>query len=364
MSLVPDYIKNLSPYKAGKPISEVQREFGLKSVIKLASNENPLGPSQKTIEAIKKSLIDIALYPDPNGFYLREKLSDMFNLKIDNVVLGAGSEGIMATIMRTFLNTDDRILATENSFIGFRVLANASGKEIDWVPMKKYKYDLDAMAHKINKKTKIIYLANPDNPTGSYFNKKEFDDFMNKVPSRALVILDEAYYEYAACLDDYPDSMIYRYDNIITLRTFSKAYALAGLRIGYGFAHENLISNLMKVKLPFDPSVPAQAAAIVALDDIAHLDETLNENKNQMIRIQNEFKRRSLPYISSSANFITLVFENEIQAERFVGDFLKKGIILRHLNCFGLSECVRVTIGKDSEMGQFINKLDSVLEHI
>tara|TARA_Y100001935_G_scaffold128112_1_gene106190 strand:- start:2627 stop:3721 length:1095 start_codon:yes stop_codon:yes gene_type:complete len=362
MSLVPDYIKNLSPYKAGKPISEVQRELGINNVIKLASNENPLGPSKNVIETIQKTLFDIALYPDPNGFYLREKLADMFNLNINNVVLGAGSEGIMATIMRTFLNSDDHILATKNSFIGFKVLANASGRFIEWVPMKEYQYDLKAMAKKINANTKIIYLANPDNPTGSYFNKADFDKFMERVPSRALVILDEAYFEYAAFKDDYPDSMNYRYDNVITLRTFSKAYGLAGLRVGYGFAHESLISNLMKVKLPFEPSIPAQAAAIAALDDVAYLNSALDLNKKQMFRIEEELSSRDLSFIKSSANFITIVFHSEQMATAFTENFLREGFILRHLNSFGLPECVRVTLGKSSEMELFFNKLDSVLE--
>ena len=364
MSLVPDYIKNLLPYKAGKPIEEVQRELGIENVIKLASNENPLGPSKKAIEAIRQSLGSISLYPDSSGFYLRKKLSDIFNLNINNVVLGAGSEGIMATIMRTFLNEKDRILATKNSFIGFRVLANASGKQIDWVSMKDFRYDLDAMAAQININTKIIYLANPDNPTGSYFSTEEFDGFMDKVPDRALVILDEAYYEYASGIQDYPDSMNYRYDNVITLRTFSKSYGLAGLRVGYGFAHQDLISNLMKVKLPFEPSIPAQIAAIAALDDIEHLEATLNENKRQMLRVEKVFKKLNLPYIPSSANFITLILDNENHAEMFTKEFLKSGIILRHLKAFGLPNCVRVTIGKDSEMEVFINKLDSILEYI
>jgi len=362
MSLVPDYIKNLSPYKAGKPIDEVQRELGLKHVIKLASNENPLGPSKKAIQAIKESMNNISLYPDSNGFYLRQKLSEIFNLKIDNVVLGAGSEGIMATIMRTFLNEGDHILATSNSFIGFRVLANASGKKIDWVSMKDYRYDLNAMANQIHKNTKIIYLANPDNPTGSYFNKQKFDHFMQKVPERALVILDEAYYEYASSISDYPDSMNYRYDNVITLRTFSKCYGLAGLRVGYGFAHRSLISSLMKVKLPFEPSIPAQVAAIAALQDENHLKLTLEENSDQMYKLEKVLKKLSLSYIPSSANFITLIFDNEKQAKLFSDGFLKKGVILRHLNSFGLSECVRVTIGNKAEMNIFIDKLESILE--
>ena len=364
MSLVPDYIKNLSPYKAGKPIDEVQRELGIKNVIKLASNENPLGPSRNAIKAINQSVQDLALYPDPNGFYLRKKLSEIFNLNINNVIIGAGSEGIMATIMRTFLNESDHILATKNSFIGFKVLANASGKKIDWVPMRNFKYDLGAMALKITKKTKIIYLANPDNPTGSYFSKNEFDSFMNKVPDRCLVILDEAYYEYASTILDYPDSMNYRYDNVITLRTFSKSYGLAGLRVGYGFAHQDLISNLMKVKLPFEPSIPAQVAAIAALDDFKHLETGLSENKKQMTRLEKVFTDLNLSFIQSSANFITIVFESEKQASLFVHQFLENGIILRHLKPFGLSKCVRVTIGKSSEMDIFINKLKSILEYV
>tara|TARA_B100000700_G_C14659415_1_gene675696 strand:- start:43 stop:735 length:693 start_codon:yes stop_codon:yes gene_type:complete len=230
--------------------------------------------------------------------------------------------------------------------------------------MKDFRYDLDAMAAQININTKIIYLANPDNPTGSYFSTEEFDGFMDKVPDRALVILDEAYYEYASGIQDYPDSMNYRYDNVITLRTFSKSYGLAGLRVGYGFAHQDLISNLMKVKLPFEPSIPAQIAAIAALDDMSHLEATLNENKRQMLRVEKVFKKLNLLYIPSSANFITLILGDESQAEIFTKQFLKSGIILRHLKAFGLPNCVRVTIGKDSEMEVFINKLDSILEYV
>jgi len=364
MSLVPNHIRNLLRYKAGKPIEEVQRELGLKKVIKLASNENPLGPSLKAVKAIEESLKNISLYPDSNGFYLRKKLSDIFSLDIDNVVLGAGSEGIMATIMRTFLNDSDHILATENSFIGFRVLANASGKKIDWVPMNNYAYDLSAMLSFIHKKTKIIYLANPDNPTGTYFSRIDFENFMNQVPERCLVILDEAYFEYASYLEDYPDSMNYRHDNVITLRTFSKSYGLAGLRVGYGFAHADLISNLMKVKLPFEPSIPAQAAAVAALDDKKHLENSLAINKKQMNRFESALNSLGIPYIPSSANFITLKFNNKKEAKVFSDKFLDNGVILRHLSSFGLPECVRVTIGNELEMDYFIDKLESIMEFV
>ena len=228
--------------------------------------------------------------------------------------------------------------------------------------MKNYAYDLEAMANAVHDKTKIIYLANPDNPTGTYFNKTKFDKFINQIPNRCLVILDEAYYEYASHLDDYPDSMNYRYDNVITLRTFSKLYGLAGLRVGYGFAHADLIANLMKVKLPFEPSVPAQVAAVAALDDQNHIEKTLEINVMQMNKLEKVLKRLKLSYIPSSTNFITLIFNNKKDAKLFSDRFLENGIILRHLNSFGLPECVRVTIGNELEMKYFIDKLESIME--
>ena len=243
MPLVPSYIQKLENYIPGKSIEELQRELGLKTIYKLASNENSLGPSPKAIEAISKNLSNIHRYPDVTGYDLRNKLAEKFNVKIKNVILGTGSEGIMSTIMRTFLLNDDELISAENSFIGFKVLANASGKKIHWVPMKNYHYDLQAMAQKVSDYTKIIYIANPDNPMGTYINKKDFEAFYKHIPKRVLIILDEAYYEYAKSKPDYPNSMTYRYDNVITLRTFSKVYGLAGLRIGYGFSHSKLISN-------------------------------------------------------------------------------------------------------------------------
>ena len=244
MPLVPSYIQNLENYVPGKPINEVQREMGISEVIKLASNENSLGPSPRAMAAMRQAMEKIHRYPDASGYILRKKLAEKFDIKIDNVVLGAGSEGIMSTIIRTFLLSDDEIISAKNSFIGFRVLANTSGKKIHWIPMKDYRYDLNAMAEKINDYTKLIYIANPDNPMGTYITREEFDSFYQHVPERVLIILDEAYFEFSQSTSDYPDSMTYRYDNVITLRTFSKAYGLAGARIGYGFAHEELIGNL------------------------------------------------------------------------------------------------------------------------
>ena len=361
MSLVPKYIKDLSPYVPGKRIEDIKASDSSKKIIKLSSNENPIGPSPLAIQEVIKFLNGTNRYPDSSGYKLRYKLAKINNVKIDNVILGCGSEGIMSTIIRTFLHENDELISSEDSFIGFRVLANASGKKIHWVKMNQYKYDLNAILDKINKKTKIIYLANPDNPTGTYFSKNDFDDFIVKVPDRVLVILDEAYYEYAQHLKDYPDSMLYRFDNVITLRTFSKCYGLAGFRIGYGFAHKSLISNLLKVKLPFEPSIPAQIAALAALEDSKHLKETISLNlieKKYLITELNKFKLEIIPSVT---NFITILFDNENAAKQFLSDMLKNGIILRGLKSFGLPNCVRVTIGTKDENECFVKILNKII---
>ena len=358
MALVPKHIKNLSPYVPGMTIDEVKRKFGLANITKLASNENPAGPSPKAIQYVADNLNKTHRYPDSYAFKLRSKLADLYDLNIENVVLGGGSEGIMSVIMRTFLHDDDQIVAAQNSFIGFRVLANASGIKTNWVPMKNYHYDLEGLASQINDKTKIIYLANPDNPTGTYFNKTAFDNFMNLVPNRVLVILDEAYFEYAEHLDDFPDSMIYRYDNVITLRTFSKAYGLAGLRVGYGFGHKELIDSLMKVKLPFEPSSPGQLAAFASLDDSQFLSDTIKNNALGMKKLLNSLKDYTV--IPSVANFITIVFENNNESNNFTSFMLSNGIIVRNLKGFGLEHCVRVSIGTDEDNDFFCEVLDKI----
>lgn len=363
MPLVPSYIQNLANYVPGKTIKEVQRELGLDHVDKLASNENSLGPSPKAIEAMANSLSGLHRYPDISGFELRTKLANRFNIKIENVIIGGGSEGIMSTIMRTFLLSDDEIVSAANSFIGFRVLANASGRKVHWVPMKNYRYDLEAMAEKVTDYTKIIYIANPDNPTGTYITREEFEEFYVHVPERVLIILDEAYYEFAQSRDNYPDSMTYRYDNIITLRTFSKAYGLAGLRIGYGFAHDELIRNLMKVKEPFSPSLIAHTAGSAAMDDIKFLEKTLAINNDGYIFLQKELTSLGIETIPSVANFLTSIWETNTQALDITQSLLNKGVIVRNLKAFGWPNCIRISIGTADENGRFIDALKSILSN-
>jgi len=361
MPLVPSYIRDLASYKPGKPIEEVHRELGIKNIVKLASNENSLGPSPRAMVAMKQAMVNCHRYPDAVGFKLRSILAEKFDIKMNNVVLGGGSEGIMSTIMRTFLLDDDEIISAANSFIGFRVLANASGRKINWVPMKDHKYDLQAMAEKINDYTKIIYIANPDNPMGTYITHEDFDAFYAHVPERVLIILDEAYFEFAKSLEDYPDSMTYRYDNVITLRTFSKAYGLAGIRIGYGFAHEELITNLIKVKVPFEPSYLAQVAGYAALDDVNYIQETLDINQYGKDFFYNEFSKMNIKFIPTAANFITTCWSSAEEATSIADKLLHEGIIVRHLTGFGWPDCIRISIGLKEENERCITALKKVL---
>ena len=361
MPLVPSYIEKLENYVPGKPIEEVQRELGLKDIDKLASNENPIGPSPKALVEIEKSLKKLHRYPDASGYNLRNKLAKAFNIKMENVILGAGSEGIMSTIIRTFLMGNDELISANNSFIGFRVLANASGKKVHWVPMKNYRYDLKSMVNKLNNQTKIIYIANPDNPMGTYITKEEFDAFYSDIPERVLIILDEAYFEYAQSKEDYPDSMNYRYDNVITLRTFSKAYGLAGLRIGYGFAHDRLINNLMKVKEPFEPSLIAMVAGIAAMDDKDFLHKTLMLNRVGYEFLESNLSKLNITTILSVTNFITTVWESQKKANYITGALLQKGIIVRNLSPFGLPNYIRISIGTEEQNNRLISELESIV---
>ncbi|MFI5251007.1 MAG: histidinol-phosphate transaminase [Bacteroidota bacterium] len=360
MPLVPQYIASLQPYKAGKPIDEVKREFGLTYVIKLASNENPLGPSPKALAEMVKHFNDLHLYPT-GGYDLRVVLAGKFKLKIGNVITGSGSEGIMSNIIRAFLCDDDEVLTTESAFIGFQVLAKSRGVKYTTVPYRDWHYDLPAIAKKINEYTKIIYLANPNNPTGSIFTRKEFDEFYKSVPERVLIILDEAYFEYAKDNPEYPDSMNYRYDNVITLRTFSKAYGLAGVRIGYGFAHEELIGNLLKVKLPFEPSTLAQAAGMAALTDTDFLKRSLEVNTEGMSYLTDALNALDMHTVPSSANFIMVVRESADEVQHIFNELLKLGIIVRPLTAFGLPNCIRITVGTMEQNKILIEKLKIVL---
>jgi histidinol-phosphate aminotransferase len=346
--LVPPYIESLRPYEAGRTIESVRRQYGLAHIAKLASNENPLGTSPMATEAMRRAFEGINLYPD-GGLQLREVLARQFDLKIENVIAGSGSEGIMSNIIRAFLCDEDEVLTTEAAFIGFQVLARSRGVKYCTVAYRDWHYDLPAIAEAINENTKIIYLANPNNPTGTIFTKHEFDDFYRHVPERVLIILDEAYFEYAKDNPRYPDSMHYRYDNVITLRTFSKVYGLAGARIGYGFAHDRLIRNLLKVKLPFEPSTLAQAAGIGALADKEFLHRSLELNARGLRYLADELAEIGFAVVPSEANFVMCTLDSEREANRIFEETLAQGVVVRPLKAFGLPNCIRISTGTDED---------------
>ncbi len=344
MTLVPPYIESLIPYKPGKSPEQIREQYGLSKIIKLASNENPIGSSPKGIAAARDSYHDIQLYPD-GGLMLRTKLAKLYEVKLDNVVVGNGSESILANIVRTFMCDDEEVLTVAGTFIGIYVAAWSRGVKLVTLPLKDYAFDLEALARAITPKTKIIYLSNPNNPTGTYFTKIEFERFMQHVPAKTLVILDEAYYEYANEFPDYPDSMTYRMDNVMTLRTFSKAYGLAAVRIGYGFGHEDLCRNVLKVKLPFEPSIVAQAAGAGALDDDEFLRLTQDTNRKGRLELPKLYDEVGLKIVPSAANFFMLPFETEEEALKLSTELEKRGVIVRPLRGFMLPHCVRITIG-------------------
>lgn len=361
--LVPPHISSLRPYEPGLSAQQVKEQFGLHRVVKLASNENPLGASPRAMEAAQKALREMFIYPD-GGLALRRRLAERFSLSVDNVIAGAGSEGIMANIVRTFLCDEDEVLTTEAAFAGFQVLARGRGVAYRTVPYRDWQYDLQALAEATSDRTKLIYLANPNNPTGTFFTREAFERFHRQVPERVLIILDEAYFEFAMNERCYPDSMHYRFDNVITLRTFSKAYGLAGVRVGYGFAHANLISMLLKVKLPFEPSGIATAAALGALDDAAFLEESIGNNARGLAFVSSAFRELGFEVVPSAANFVMIVLESEDQARQIFDQLLRRGVIVRPLKATGLPHCLRISVGTEEENEICVEALGSARKEI
>jgi histidinol-phosphate aminotransferase len=322
-----------------------------------------MGPSPKAVARLKTVLEEVHLYPD-GGQKLRRELALRYRVKLSNVVVGSGSEAIMSNIIRTFLCDDEEVLTAQGTFIGFYVLARSRGVKLVTVPLKDYRFDLPALAAAITPRTKIIYLANPNNPTGTTFSRAEFELFMKQVPAHCLVILDEAYFEYAGDNPDYPDSMQYRLDNVITLRTFSKAYGLAGIRIGYGFAHEDLCDNVRKVKLPFEPSVLADAAGLGALEDTDFLSRTVETNRKGKIFLWNAFADLGLNVTPTDANFYLVAFSSEAEALALNLGLLQRGVIVRPLGAFGLPHCLRITIGTEAQNLVLVDALKAVLASV
>lgn len=267
----------------------------------------------------------------------------------------------MANIVRAFLHGDDEVLTSQGTFIGLYVLVNAQGIKLVTVPLKNYRFDLDAIADAVGPKTKLIYLCNPNNPTGTIFTRLEFENFIRKIPDHVLVILDEAYYEFAAINPDYPDSMRYRLDNVLTLRTFAKAYGMAGIRLGYGLGHEYLIDFVNRIKLPFEPNILAQEAGLAALADDEFLGRTLENNEEGMAYLTYEFDKLGLHRVPSHANFIMLEMGAAEKVAKVHEGLLRHGIAIRPLAAFGLPTCLRITVGLPEENELLVKALHNIL---
>lgn len=352
--LVPCNIRDLKPYVAGKTIAEVRQEYDPTRIAKLASNENRLGCSPHVEEAVQKALQEIQDYPDPISENIRQQLAEKNNVKPENIIVGAGSESLIANLCRTFFLNHEQAVTADATFVGFFVQANIRGISLIRVPVtNNYSFDLEAISSAVSERTKMVYIANPNNPTGTYISKTEFENFMNKVPSDVLVVMDEAYYEYAHHLSDYPSSIEYDYPNVLTLRTFSKAYGLAGFRIGYAIAAEELINQMMKTKLTFEPTTLAQAAAEAALQDDEFIQKSLSVVENGKEQLYRFFDQHGVKYVKSSSNSVMMVLPDEEQAVTFNQEMLKKGVILRRVGAFGLPNCIRITIGTEEDMAYF-----------
>ncbi|MDR3667940.1 MAG: histidinol-phosphate transaminase [Ignavibacteriaceae bacterium] len=346
---IPEHVQNLIPYKAGKPIEELSRERGITQIVKLASNENPLGPSPKAVEAIRNNLLKLHRYTDPSAYTLVNAIAGKLKKRPGQIVTCSGSDSLLQYIITAFSIENDEIITSEGTFSGWYVNANKYGRKSHYVPLKNYHLNLDAIADTINSKTRIIYLANPNNPTGTMFTKHEFEIFMSRIPDYVLVVLDEAYTIYAQSYPGYIDGLNYDLENLIVLRTLSKTYGLAGLRIGFAVAQEYLITELYKVKLPFEPNYLAHVAAIAALDDEEFLHKTVHLNDLSLKRMKSRFDELGIEYVPTYANFYLLLLPSENFVNEFNNECLNRGLILRPVNTIGIKNGIRINSGTKDE---------------
>jgi histidinol-phosphate aminotransferase len=353
-NIIPHNIRELKPYVAGKTIAEVKNEFNLSKISKLASNENRMGCSPLVKEAVLRALESIQDYPDPVSKKLREAIADRNGVNDKEVMLAAGSESIISILCRTFFNRGENAVTADATFVGFFVQAGVQEIKLKKVPItNRYKFDVDEILKEIDSNTKMVYLANPNNPTGTYLSHDEYKKLVDGVPEEVLLVADEAYFEYAEDVPDYLPALEYRKDNVIILRTFSKAYGMAGLRIGYTIAHPDLIKEMLKTKLTFEPTATAQAAALAAYHDEDFLKRSVELVEKGRKRLYTFFDRHNMKYEKSISNSVMVIFNSEQQAIDFTQGMLERGVILRRINAFGLPNCVRITIGTESEMDHF-----------
>ncbi|SFM39345.1 histidinol-phosphate transaminase [Thermodesulforhabdus norvegica] len=361
---VPEHIKKIVPYPPGKPIEELRRELGIPEPVKLASNENPLGPSPRALEALKSALDQVNRYPDGSGYYLRKKISSKLGVPFEGIVLGNGSNEIIEMILKGFTEDGDNILVPQPSFLIYSIVAQIMAVDARPVPLKDFRIDLDAMAEMVDERTRIVVINNPNNPTGTVISRGELERFLEKVPSDLIVVLDEAYIEFVedgVCprSTDYIDM---EGPWIVGIRTFSKAYGLAGLRIGYSLSAPQVADILNRVRQPFNVNHLAQIAALAALDDEDFLAKTVGLVLEERRGLYSGVEKLGLSYVPSETNFflIRLPVKARVVYERL----LRKGVIARAMDSYGLDYYLRVSVGLPEENRIFLEKLSEVLSEL
>ena len=351
-------ILDISPYEPGKPIEEVERELGIAGAIKLASNENPLPTSPTVLAAIRQVLGSLNRYPDGSGFYLRHALAKKHGVSADSIVLGNGSNELLELVVRSFLRPGDEAVMADQAFVIYRLIVQAAGGVPRTVPLREFTHDLPAMAAAVGPRTRVVFVGNPNNPTGTIFRRPAWEAFLAAIPRDVLVVADDAYAEYVED-PEYPDTIRVRGDaTVVTLRTFSKLYGLAGLRVGYAVAPAPVIDVLGRVRQPFSVNALAHVAACAALDDEEHVRRTLATNRAGMVQLTEAFGQLGLASVPSAANFILV----------HVGDgaavydaLLRRGVIVRPMDVYGFPAHVRVTVGLPEENARFVDALRHVL---
>jgi histidinol-phosphate aminotransferase len=358
--IVKKRILNIKPYIPGKPIDEVKRELGLKNVVKLASNENPFGPSKKVLEAIEKEAKNLNRYPDAGCFYLRKELSKRLGVSGEQLVFGNGSDEIIVSVLRAFAGEGDEVVMARPSFLVYDIAARIVGATVKAVPLVNFFYDLDGMAKAITRKTKVIFIGNPDNPCGTYVTDKQLKAFLKKIRKDIIVFIDEAYYEYVSD-KEYPDTikLLKSHKNIIATRTFSKMYGLAGLRVGYGIATKETVDILNRIREPFNVNSLAQVAAVACLKDKSHYKKLARDVERQRQFLYKELSSMGIDFVKTSTNFILI--NTKSQNGPVLKKLLKRGVIVRDMSFWGLSTYIRVTIGKEKENKKFISALKGIL---
>ena len=361
-SLFRKELSELKPYVPGKPIEEVKKEYGIDEVIKLASNENQLGPSPKAVEAIKKELNNINIYPDAGAMELRHELAKKYGLEYDNIVVGNGGEQLLQVIAQTFINPDDEALVAQTTFT---ILGNAvlhMGGHVVKVPLKDNKHDFEGFIKNINNKTKLIYVCNPNNPLGNIMTKDEVDYLVENVPNDVFIVFDEAYYDFAKVNSDYPESLdiLKKRSNVIILRTFSKVTGIAGVRVGFALTSKEIATEMSKVKGTFNVNRLAQVAALGALKDQEHIEKTVELNYKSLGMMEDCFESLGLEYIKSNANF---VFVNVNKNSKTVfEELMKRGVVIRPGYLWNWDNWLRISTGTIDQTKKLIKALKEVLQ--